>query len=73
VPEIAAQVEMFMGSPRAFEIHPAPCGVRRLRLYTRSKQRFVLVSADTRLVCTEGGTQQIRLVLEPVARWGTTR
>ena len=73
VPEIAAQVEMFMGSPRAFEIHPAPCGVRRLRLYTRSKQRFVLVSAEARLVCTEGGTQQIRLVLEPVARWGTTR
>ena len=69
-PDVATSVELFMGSPRAFEIHPAPCGVHRLLLWTRSKQRFVLVSQEPRVVCTPGGVQQMRLVLEPVARWG---
>jgi hypothetical protein len=69
-PDVSASVELFMGSPRAFEIHPAPCGVHRLLLWTRSKQRFVLVSQEPRVVCTPGGVQQMRLVLEPVARWG---
>jgi len=72
-PQTTASVELFMGSPRGFEIHPAPCGVHRLLLWTRSKQRFVLVSSEPRVVCTEGGTQQMRLVLEPVARWGAGR
>ena len=72
-PDIATSVELFMGSPRAFEIHPAPCGVHRLLLWTRSKQRFVLVSSEPRVVCTPGGVQQMRLVLEPVARWGASQ
>ena len=38
----------------------------------RTKQRFVLVSAEPRVTCTPGGVQQLRLVLEPVARWGST-
>lgn len=72
-PDVATSVELFMGSPRAFEIHPAPCGVHRLLLWTRSKQRFVLVSSEPRVVCTPGGVQQMRLVLEPVARWGASQ
>ena len=72
-PEISASAELFMGSPRAFEIRPAPCGVHRLLLWTRSKQRFVLVSQEPRVVCTPGGVQQMRLVLEPVARWGAAQ
>jgi len=69
-PDVSATTELFMGSPRAFEIHGAPCGVHRLRLWTRSKQRFVLASSEPRVVCVEGQVQQMRLVLEPVARWG---
>ena len=72
-PDVATSAELFMGSPRAFEIHPAPCGVHRLLLWTRSKQRFVLVSSEPRVVCTPGGVQQMRLVLEPVARWGASQ
>jgi hypothetical protein len=71
-PAIVASVELFMGSPRAFEIHGGPCGAHRLTLHTRSKQRFVLVSADPRVECNDHGTAQIRLVIEPVARWGIT-
>ena len=69
-PDATTSAELFMGSPRAFEIHPAPCGVHRLLLWTRSRQRFVLASSEPRVVCTPGGMQQMRLVLEPVARWG---
>jgi hypothetical protein len=72
-PDVSATAELFMGSPRAFEIHPAPCGVHRLLLWTRSRQRFVLVSQEPRVVCTPGGVQQMRLVLEPVARWGAAQ
>ena len=72
-PDVATSAELFMGSPRSFEIHPAPCGVHRLLLWTRSKQRFVLVSSEPRVVCTPGGVQQMRLVLEPVARWGASQ
>ena len=71
-PAIRASVELFMGSPRAFEIHGAPCGAHHLTLHTRSKQRFVLSSAEPRVMCVDRGTEQIRLVLEPVARWGVT-
>ena len=69
-PEATALAELFMGSPRAFEIHPSPCGSHRLLLWTRSRQRFVLASTEPRVVCTPGGVQQLRLVLEPIARWG---
>jgi hypothetical protein len=72
-PDATGSAELFMGSPRAFEIHPAPCGIHRLLLWTRSKQRFVLVSSEPRVVCTTGGVQQMRLVLEPVARWGAAQ
>jgi hypothetical protein len=70
---VATTVELFMGSPRAFEIRPAPCGPLRFALFTRSKQRFVLVSAEPSPSCLEGGSEQVRFVLEPVARWGTSR
>ena len=72
-PQVTGNVELFMGSPRGFEIRRAPCGVHRLRLYTRSKQRFVLISVEPRVVCRDGSKQQIRLVMEPVARWGIAR
>jgi hypothetical protein len=72
-PQVTSNVELFMGSPRGFEIRRAPCGVHRLRLYTRSKQRFVLISVEPRVVCRDGSKQQIRLVMEPVARWGIAR
>jgi len=72
-PDATTSAELFMGSPRSFEIRPAPCGVHRLLLWTRSRQRFVLVSSEPRVVCTPGGVQQMRLVMEPVARWGATQ
>jgi hypothetical protein len=72
-PDITTSAELFMGSPRAFEIHSAPCGVHRLLLWTRSKQRFVMVSTEPRVVCTPRSMQQMRLVLEPVARWGASK
>jgi hypothetical protein len=72
-PDATTSAELFMGSPRSFEIRPAPCGVHRLLMWTRSRQRFVLVSSEPRVVCTPGGVQQMRLVLEPVARWGAAQ
>jgi hypothetical protein len=69
--EYSTTVELFMGSPRAFEIKSAPCGVHRILMWTRSKQRFVLTTAEPRAECTPGNVQQMRLIMEPVARWGS--
>jgi hypothetical protein len=62
-------VELFMGSPRAFQLKlAASCGMHRVRFETRSKQRYRLTSREPLVDCTGGGTRGVRLVLAPVGR-----
>lgn len=67
-PEIRGEVELFMGSPRAFVLRSVPCGPQQLRFEARSRQTFDLVSPDPKVDCTDGGVRQVRLVLEPSKR-----
>jgi hypothetical protein len=61
-------VELFMGSPRSFDLRKIPCGVHRLAFETRSKQRFVLISPNPVVDCTDGGFRQVKLVLQPAPK-----
>jgi hypothetical protein len=64
-PRVRDTVELFMGSPRAFELRSVSCGPHRLLFETRSKQRFVLISPEPQVDCTGGGYRQVKLVLQP--------
>jgi hypothetical protein len=64
-PKVQDTVELFMGSPRAFDLRGVPCGPHRLLFEARSKQRFILVSPEPRVDCTDGGFRQVKLVLQP--------
>jgi hypothetical protein len=65
-PDVQDTVELFMGSPRAFELKDVPCGPHRLLFKTHSKQRFALVSNEPRVDCTAGGYHQTRIVIQPL-------
>ena len=60
-------VELFMGSPRSFELRPLGCADWNLRVDAVSKRDFGVVSVDgSRPVqCTQGGLRQLRIVLAP--------
>jgi hypothetical protein len=57
-------VELFMGSPRVFDLGWVPCGSQAVGFTTHSKQRFRLRSLAP-FTCRPGTVQQMRLVLEP--------
>jgi hypothetical protein len=60
-------VELFMGSPRSFRIHHAPCGPQRLRLVSLGSQRFDVISREAMagFRCEPGSLVQLRVVLQP--------
>lgn len=60
-------VELFMGSPRPFELRALRCDNWYLNVEAVSKRDFEVVSVDgSRPVsCTQGGLQQLRIVLAP--------
>ncbi|MBI1795550.1 MAG: hypothetical protein HYR74_00700 [Candidatus Eisenbacteria bacterium] len=64
-PAIADTVELFMGSPRAFHLPPAPCGPQRLKITSLGSQSFDIVSREAMagFKCETGARHQLRLVL----------
>jgi len=57
-----ADVELFMGSPRGFQLGPVACGDHRVLFSPASKQRYRLEPGGDRIEC-RGGTHHVRLVL----------
>jgi hypothetical protein len=66
-PAAADTVELFMGSPRAFRLAPAPCGPQRLKVVVLRGERLVVTSRDAvaGFRCDDRGLRQVRVVLAP--------
>jgi hypothetical protein len=67
-PDNRYMVELFMGSPRPFELRAVPCGAQQLVAEVLSGERLTLVESDLGTGCA-GGYRQARLVFEPVRRY----
>lgn len=57
-------VELFMGSPRTFDLGWIPCGPQAVGFATHSRQRYRLRTFSP-ITCRPGEVQHVRLVLEP--------
>lgn len=66
--KVADSVELFMGSPRQFNLRNVPCGVHTIKVKTLSKLKFQLTTADPVIDCSGGGYRQVRIVLEPQSK-----
>jgi hypothetical protein len=64
-PAMADTVELFMGSPRAFDLRPAPCGSQTLRVMALSGGRFTVRSSEPISDFDCKGARQFRLILSP--------
>jgi hypothetical protein len=64
-PTNTTMVELFMGSPRAFQLRPVACGAHRLKYQILNRVKLTLVNPDLTVNCGTGGAQQVKLVLEP--------
>ena len=66
-PTVRDTVELFMGSPRGFELRPLRCGGWNLVVQAMSKREFTVVSLDGNrtVACDQGGLQQLRIVIAP--------
>lgn len=67
IPAFRDTVELFMGSPRAFDFRTVPCGALDLDIRTIGSRRFTVTSRDGRepLHCERGAQRHMRIVLEP--------
>jgi hypothetical protein len=61
-------VELFMGSPRVFELDSVSCGSHALRVKVRSKLKFMLSAPLPMIDCAGGGYRQARILLEPLQK-----
>jgi hypothetical protein len=65
-PRVTDTVELFMGSPRAFELGPVPCGTYSLELAVpATRPPLQIVSRDEMQPFSCDGLRQVRLVLAP--------
>lgn len=66
-PQVRDTVELFMGSPRPFELGPTRCGPQRLRLKVLTGGRFDVRSGDAMggFRCEGGHVVEQRVVLVP--------
>ena len=66
-PAVRDTIQLFMGSPRAFELPPVRCGAWHIEVDAVARRDFTIVSADGRglVDCREGGLRQLRVVLDP--------
>jgi hypothetical protein len=67
VPAVRDTIQLFMGSPRAFELPMLKCGTWQIEIDAVARREFTIVSADGRgpVDCSAGGLRQLRLVLHP--------
>jgi hypothetical protein len=66
-PAVRDTIQLFMGSPRAFELPVVRCGTWHIEVDAVARREFAIVSADGRgpVDCREGGLHQLRVVLTP--------
>jgi len=66
-PAVRDTIELFMGSPRPFELPALKCGTWHIEVDAVARRDFEVVSADGRgpIDCREGGLRQLRVVLDP--------
>jgi hypothetical protein len=66
MPALRDTVDLFMGSPREFDLHDVPCGARRIQAQALSRRRIALVSdaPAEEVPCGAGRVRELRLVLE---------
>jgi hypothetical protein len=68
IPAMRDTIELFMGSPRAFDFRTVPCGALDVDIRTIGSRRFTVTSRDGRepLLCERGTQRHMRIVLEPL-------
>jgi hypothetical protein len=67
-PAVRDSIELFMGSPRRFELVASGCGRHRVMLEVRSRTRFNQATPDPVIECSGKYMRQIRIVLIPAGR-----
>src|SRR5205085_3517732 len=67
LPDRSDVVEMFMGSPRPFDLGWVPCGTRRVEFSTSSKQRWQVRFPEP-VRCRANGLVHVPVMLEPAKR-----
>jgi hypothetical protein len=63
--KITDTVELFMGSPRQFNLRNVPCSAHTIKVKALSKLKFTLTTAHPVVDCTGGGYRQVRITMEP--------
>lgn len=60
-------VQLFMGSPRAFDFARVPCGRLSIRISAFSQREFDVITPDqvAPFDCHNGGLRQVRIVIAP--------
>jgi hypothetical protein len=66
-PAVRDTIQLFMGSPRPFELPAVRCGTWHIEVDAVARRHFSVVSADGRgpIDCRKGGLRQLRVVLAP--------
>jgi len=66
-PAVGDTIQLFMGSPRAFELPLLKCGTYTIEVDAVARREFNIASADGRgpVDCRRGGLRQLRLVMSP--------
>ena len=67
VPAMRDTVQLFMGSPRAFDFPNVPCGHLSIRISAFSQREFEVITPDqvAPFECRDGGLRQVRIVIAP--------
>jgi len=67
VPAMRDTVQLFMGSPRAFDFPNVPCGHLSIRISAFSQREFEVITPDQvgPFECRDGGLRQVRIVIAP--------
>jgi len=68
VPAIRDTIELFMGSPRAFELRRVPCGRWSIALHPFSERPFGVTTPEevAPFNCRERALRQVRIVIAPL-------
>ena len=65
-PAVRDSVDLLLGSPRGFVLPALGCGPHRVAYTAYSRLRFIRLTPDPVVECTDQGQRQLRIVLEPV-------
>jgi len=68
LPALRDTIELFMGSPRAFDLRRVPCGRWSLSLHPFSERPFGVTTPEevAPFTCRQKGLRQVRIVIAPL-------